>query len=373
MVNKITITKIDRNSDIKITDQLIFLIEDSIRRGELEPGSILPSERKLCEIYKVSRITVRQALEVLRNKGIIEKHHGIGNIVSFPKEKYPSKTRLIACLFFMSKTFTHYIVSGICQRLETTPFRSVVLDTTFNVYKERKALKELEKEVAGFLIIPCNSRLNLDIYTDLASRKFPVVFVDNYHPEIRISNVTTDNEKGGYMACQHLLSLGRRRLAFLSPLLNTAIRDRLKGFQRALTEVGLKPVLIKFSGMVPEPGVELIQKLRDQKILNKIDGIFAGNDGTAAQIIQELKKDGFRIPEDISIVGFDDLDFVKYLSPPLTTIRQPLFEIGYQAADLLCKKIEGNSEDYQEIRLQPELIVRESTCKLDLLEKFERR
>jgi DNA-binding LacI/PurR family transcriptional regulator len=355
---------IERKSDVYITEQVALFIEDSINKGNLEEGSILPSERRLCEIYKVSRITVRSALEILRERGLIEKHHGIGNIISSYKNRTIPKTRLIACLTFPSKTFTHYIVSGICKYVENTDSQIVMLDTTFNIHKERKAIKDMSKKVVGFIIIPCESKFNLDIYTELASRKFPVVFVDHYHPGIKISSVTTDNRQGGYLAAKHLISLGIRRLVFLSPPLNTALKNRLEGFMQALDAHKIKPLLVRHSGSVPEPGVELIKKLRDEKILHKIEGIFAGNDVTAAQIMQELKKDGFRFPEDINIVGFDDIEIARYLTPPLTTIRQPLFEMGYQAAKLLNEMIEGKSERYQEIRLKPEIIIRGSTCTL---------
>lgn len=349
-----------RNSDLKVSTQIAIFLEDRIQKGEFPEGSVLPSERKLCEEYKVSRVTVRHALEILRNKGIIEKYHGIGNIV---RKKTIFETKgVIGVLTFSSKTFTNYILSGIYSYLENTSFKLAIIDTDFDVHKERKAIKKLEKEVRGFLAIPCVSKLNIDLYTELISKKIPVVFIDRYLPEVKISNVSTDNRKGGYIAGKHLISVGRYNLAFLSPPLNTAVKDRLDGFKKVLKEKDIEPKIIKFSGMVPEPGKELIKEIKNE--LDKIDGIFAANDLLAIQIIQELKKMGIKIPEDISIVGFDDLDFVKYLSPPLTTVRQNLFKMGYQAIELLTKMIEKNEIEYKEIRMEPELVIRATTCNL---------
>lgn len=349
---------------MSLTDQLAVGIEDRIRRGEFAPGDILPSERRLCQVCGVSRLTVRRALKLLTEKNLIRKHHGVGSVVSHSWEVPSPKVKLVAFLSFTSRPFTAPILDGIQPALEKEDVQLTLMNTDFDVRRERKSIQQLRSKVAGFLIVPCESRQNWDLYLDLVTQQVPVVFIDHFFPEIQISNVTSGNEEGGYLATSHLLSLGRRKIAFLSPPLNTAIRERLAGYRRALRKFKVKyqPELVRHSGIVPEPGLELLAYLRRDDLLNALDAIFVGNDVAASHILGGLQKSGIRVPEDISVVGFDDVEYAKHLYPALTTVRQPLLQMGSVAARMLCRMIRRGPSPYQAVRLKTKLIIRESTC-----------
>jgi len=356
--------KIDRSSDLTLQEQVVFLIEDGIESAEFGVDEMLPSERKLCKLYGVSMMTVRRALAVLEEKGVIRKRQGIGNFVCGPQPPPAKRTKTIALGSFISETpFTQCMLSGVSDYLAGTDYDLLFFDTRAESQRERSFLTDAAEQSDGLLVLPCVGRYNLDVYTDLITRRYPVVFIDRYLRQLRISNVSTDNEHGGYLAAEHLLSVGRRHVAFVGSNPNTAVDDRVKGLKRALRErdLALDEALIRFSGPVPDPGGQAVRKLHDEGLLGGVDAIFAANDGNAMEALAAVKALGLRVPDDISLCGFDDLVFSAHLDPPLTTVRQPLEAIGREAAALLHRIIQGTAQDYEEIRLPPELIVRGST------------
>ncbi|MEO5934335.1 MAG: substrate-binding domain-containing protein, partial [Duganella sp.] len=169
-----------------------------------------------------------------------------------------------------------------------------------------------------------------------------------------------DNEYGAYLAVRHLVELGHRRIAFISgPANNMDAEERLAGYKRALEEsnVDADPHLIVEGNYHEASGMMAMNRLFDTH--QQFTAVFAANDLSAYGARLALYRKGIRVPDDISLVGFDDLPGSSYTTPPLTTIRQPLYDIGRIATHALLRIISG--EDAQGEIPPLELIVRETT------------
>lgn len=175
----------------------------------------------------------------------------------------------------------------------------------------------------------------------------------------RISYVTVDNIAAAYTAVSHLIALGRRRIAHITG--NLAIsdgRDRVEGYKRALRDAGL-PVdesLIVQGNFAHRSGYAGMKILLERKV----DAVFASSDITARGALQALHEAQVRVPDDIALVGFDDLPTAAQVMPPLTTIHQPIEEKGALATSILLDMIENGLEAPQQVLLPTELIVRKS-------------
>lgn len=171
--------------------------------------------------------------------------------------------------------------------------------------------------------------------------------------------VTIDNIAAAETAVNHLISLGRRNIATITgDLDNPDGEDRLKGYQAALSQAGLpyRPELVKHGMFTQRSGFEGVQQLLSEEF----DAIFAANDPMAIGALEALRKAGLRVPEDVALVGFDDLPSAAQSTPALTTINQPLQEKGELATHLLLDLIEGKKDRDWQILLPTQLIIRES-------------
>jgi LacI family transcriptional regulator len=198
----------------------------------------------------------------------------------------------------------------------------------------------------------------------------PCVVVDRDLGETPVDQVLVDNQQGGYLAGKHLIDLGHRRFASLvGPSDLTPSAGRIAGFQRALADAGLAVVaegLVRGNGR-SDGGAAAAQQLLKRGIVaaGNVTAIFAFNDQMAIGAIGALQRAGCRVPEDISVVGFDDIPQSAAIFPALTTIAQPIGEMGTVGVRLLLDRIaQGHPEShapYQRVRLATRLVVREST------------
>ena len=198
------------------------------------------------------------------------------------------------------------------------------------------------------------------LYSKLDRLRQPYVMIDRPFSNLERSNyVSVDNVRAAEIATGHLIQLGRRRIAHITGMMTISdAHDRLTGYKNALRAAGL-PVdyrMIVESVFNYESGYRAMQVL----LPHKPDGLFAANDTAAAGALQAICEAGLRVPEDISVVGFDDVDIAVKTTPPLTTIRQPVSAKGEAAARLLVDLINGRVSAPQHIILPTELIIRQS-------------
>jgi LacI family transcriptional regulator, galactose operon repressor len=195
----------------------------------------------------------------------------------------------------------------------------------------------------------------------MVARDEPVVLVDEDVPGVSGPRVFCENQTGGYAATRHLLDHGHTRVAFIGgPEKLLSSQERYAGFQRALGESKLRRPsrFVRFGPYTADFGLEVAYQLLTSK--NPPTAIFAASDYVALGVLNAAKKLELAIPKDLSLVGFDDMPFAALLSPPLTTIRQPIRELGQAGANFLFQLIEGKMGPLPVLRLPVELIQRDS-------------
>lgn len=218
-----------------------------------------------------------------------------------------------------------------------------------------------EQRVHGILISPYG-----DIEGRLAQlrhRGTPVVLVDRESRDAGVSSVSVDDAAGGRLAVAHLLATGRRRIAFVggAPGAIRQVADRLAGAQRAIAEVeGATLEVIPTSGLTVLEGRRIGDELAARA--HRPDAVFAANDLVAVGLLQALVMSGLlRVPQDIALIGFDDIDFASATVVPLSSIRQPRHEIGATALRILREEAMEPDLPPRRIVFQPELVVRASS------------
>jgi LacI family transcriptional regulator len=218
-----------------------------------------------------------------------------------------------------------------------------------------------KKQVVGIIFVATGDQV--DSLNFLLSQELPVVVVDRELPNVEVDSVLTDNRNGGYVATQHLIELGHRRIACIAGSSRiTPSAERVTGYRQALAdaEIPVEESLILRGDFHPASGQAAATALLCSP--HPPTAIFACNDLMALGAIRAAAKAGKRVPEDVSLVGFDDIELDSFLNPPLTTIAQPKTEIGTLAASLLTERIGNKKRPYRKTLLSTRLIVRESTA-----------
>ncbi len=200
-----------------------------------------------------------------------------------------------------------------------------------------------------------------EFYEALKALDLPFVLIDSYIDEPDVLNVGLEDQKGAYLATRHLLENGHRGIAFACPAIRKhgVVEERLIGYQRALNEFGVvyDPDKVFVQEITIESGIALGERL---SLRRDITGIFASADILAAGIMAGLRIKGVRVPEDCSIVGFDDVYFSRLTAPTLTTVHQDAEKKGFLAAELLLDRLMGKGIENKQIILPVSLVERES-------------
>ncbi|MCO4254649.1 LacI family DNA-binding transcriptional regulator [Pseudarthrobacter cellobiosi] len=219
-----------------------------------------------------------------------------------------------------------------------------------------------EQRVQGLLISPVGDvTARID---QLRERGVPTVLVDRLADESKYSSVSVDDDAGGYLAARHLLDTGRRRLAFVGgPTSIRQVADRLQGAERAVREESDATLeVLDSDGQTVLAGRSIGNLLVERGRADLPDGIFCANDLLALGVMQSLTMTHtLRIPEDIALIGYDDIDFAISAVVPLSSIRQPTEALGRTAIELLAEELESENPKHRAVIFTPELVVRQST------------
>jgi DNA-binding LacI/PurR family transcriptional regulator len=229
--------------------------------------------------------------------------------------------------------------------------------------KERLYMKVLSTErVAGVIVVPASN----DCRESILDLRVPVVVVDRKIPGLVVDSVVIDNVAGARKATNHLITLGHRRIGLVSAPASVSVgRERRQGYEQALKKHGL-PVdqnLIRMGDFKESGGYRAALELLSCD--PKPTAIFAVNNLMTMGTLKAIHDSNLRIPEDISVIGFDDMPWLTLLTPPLTAVCQPTYQIGAEAAKRLFRRLQGARDIAPEtLVLQPELIIRSSTAPL---------
>ena len=220
-----------------------------------------------------------------------------------------------------------------------------------------------KKQVDGIIFVAAGDQA--DSLDFLRSRNMPVVLIDRDLPNVEVDAVLSDNQLGGFLATRHLLSLGHTRIACIAgPSSITPSAERIIGYRRALEEAGLSydESLILRGDYHAQSGMEITHSILQME--PRPTAIFALNDLMALGALRAAAEAGCSVPQDLAVVGYDDLEIAHFTNPPLTTIAQPKREIGAQAVHLLVDRMSHRNRPPTRLVLAPELIIRRSTQKI---------
>jgi LacI family transcriptional regulator/LacI family repressor for deo operon, udp, cdd, tsx, nupC, and nupG len=227
--------------------------------------------------------------------------------------------------------------------------------------KEHRYLDILQSESIDGLIAAPTDEYDLKVI-DLVKKGLPIVCVDRGLSGVDVDVVLVDNQDGAFLAVDHLAKKGYKRIAFISGMSQIpSSRKRKLGYMEALEVNGLpfNEELVKYGDSKMESGTKLCNEL--MSLPNPPDAIFTGNNLITLGALEALNARGSKIPDEVAVVGFDDMFWANSLNPPLTAVRQPAYEIGKRAAEQLISRINDSSRPTMSMVMKTELIVRKSS------------
>lgn len=258
----------------------------------------------------------------------------------------------------IANPFFSDIAFGAEEEALTAGYSVIVGNGLDSIEREARSLDLFERQrMDGVLLAPVERAP--EQLQRFRKRGVPVVLVDHRHPQF--SSVSVDHRLGGRLATQALLDSGCRHLAFVGgPDSRPQMVERLRGFSDATTGRSVRTTVIDTTTLNTRLGREIADRIADLPDDDRPDGVFAGNDHLAIGLLQGLVARGIRVPDDIALVGYDDIEFAGAAVIPLTSVRQPSIAMGARAVELLLARL-GGSEEVVEARFMPELVVRSST------------
>ncbi|MFC6879737.1 MULTISPECIES: LacI family DNA-binding transcriptional regulator [Actinomadura] len=338
-------------------------IREVARRAGVSVGTVSNVLNRPDLVAEATRDRVRAAIEELgfvRNESARRLRQGPVRTESEPSEPR-GRTRGRAFGIVVEDLTNPYatdVARGAELALNEAGHDAIWLTSDHSSAKERRSLDLLEAQrAAGVLIIPVG--LGDAGITRLRSAGMTVVLIDRAGPDVCSAQV--DHVAGGEIAAAHLLGIGREHVAFVTGAPEPVpCVERRDGAARTLEEAGVKPPLVLVQdALSPTEGQAAAQRLLDLPALP--GGVFCANDLLAIGLINELTRVGVRVPEEVAVVGYDDIELAASAAVPLTTVRQPRRELGWEAAELaLAEVAEGPSHRHRQLVLTPELVIRHS-------------
>ncbi|HKJ34805.1 MAG TPA: LacI family DNA-binding transcriptional regulator [Balneolales bacterium] len=254
--------------------------------------------------------------------------------------------------------------SEIARGVEDIAYKSknavMVSNSDEKADKEKFYLETLISErVSGLIIAPTTS--NYPTLKKIAEEGYPIVCVDRHPDTLNLDTVTINNELGAYMAVRRLIDLGHRRIGIINGLEGlTTTTERFSGYKKALKEAGIPLIkeLIVYEDSRQKGGKEGTRTLLSLK--KPPTAVFTTNNLMTLGFLEEMYNQKKKIPDDIALIGFDDMPWAVALNPPLTAVKQPGYELGVTAAELFLKRLNEPHRNTVNMTLNPELIVRKS-------------
>jgi len=274
------------------------------------------------------------------------------------------KTRVVGLLIAdNSNPFFSKVVKGVEATLQQHGYALILCNTNEDYAREKSAIEVLVNQgVDGIILTPVQSRDEDIAY--LLSKKTPFVLLGRHFSSYNVPSVISSDRDGAYRAVDHLLRLGHTRILFLNAYHHiSSAEERLDGYEAAHRDNGIEPdpALVRYS----DPKMESTYNELKSVLLEGLDfsAIFTFSDMMMLGVIRLLHEKGIAVPHDLSIIGFDDIDFVSLLTPPLTTVSQDTFRLGSESALLLIRMINGEQPEGVTRVVPTRLVIRGSTAR----------
>jgi LacI family transcriptional regulator len=260
------------------------------------------------------------------------------------------------------------IVRGLEDRLATAGYVALIGNTDGDSAKEQLIFEQMRaRHVDGFVLATAHERN--PVLAEAVSADVPIVLMNRLAPDYSFSSVSVDNEQGLRMAVAHLAGLGHTRIAHIAgPQRVSTGAGRRRGFLDGMKACGLTvddELIVSAAAYTVEEGTRCCRELLARGAGGaRCTAVAVANDMLAVGCYAALDEAGLRCPEDLSLVGFNDMPFIDRLRPPLTTVRFPHYQLGTEAATLLLERVTGRDQPVKILYLAPELVVRGSTARL---------
>lgn len=327
-----------------------------------------PSIKDIAKIARVSHSTVSRALQnsPLVNAETAEKIRQIARESGYrasavARGLVTQRTQTIGLVVTtVADPFASEVVSGLEQAANDHGYAVFLAESNGEPEREKKIVQSFaERRVDG--IVVTSSRVGALYLPLLSEMMVPIVLVNNQHPGAFVHSVMIGNLEGSKAAAGHLVALGHRRIAYLGDQFGyQSDTERFAGYREALDTAGIPflPELVVHGNGKPQEAMSAMDKLLALAV--PPTAVCCYNDMSALGAMRSIQLQRLRVPEDISVVGFDDLFLASYTQPPLTTVRQPMRRMGQLAMESLFKLMSGTESEIR-IRVDAELVVREST------------
>ncbi|HML46713.1 MAG TPA: GntR family transcriptional regulator [Clostridia bacterium] len=347
-----------------VLDDITTLIENNAYC----PGSMLPTEKELAAHYGVSRSTIQKTLGTLVLKGMITRTAGKGTFVTerpVLEEGLPGRDDVVILLPNHQTQVSFGYLRGASSRLkqegiQVTPHYSH--NNSDQVFL--RARQYAQGGAAGLIVYPISSEDPEGVLVKCRKSGLPVVTIDKNTMGATLSSVCSDNYAGGFIAGTHLIEKGHRDILWVqNEQLSDTLQDRMCGFVDALAERGLslpEENRFVFAASNDHKSKETIMSFLRKRVAGAPPtAVFCASDAVASLVYRAAYDLGIKIPDVLSVIGFDNLDIAEAMSPPMTTIAQDFYAIGKEAANLLLEQIRGGTGVTKRY-LPVELIERES-------------
>ncbi|WP_100011584.1 LacI family DNA-binding transcriptional regulator [Lentibacillus sediminis] len=271
-----------------------------------------------------------------------------------------SESRLLLVLIHsFSNPFFSKIINGIEDHSIANNYNILLCESDSDPQRENIFLNMVRNKLADG-VISMNPAVDMEMMLDLAE-KHSIIFCSEYYENDAIPYVTIDNEAAAYKAVKHLIKLGNEKIAFISYEESFVYaKQRRNGYERALREFGLpmrEEWIYNAGGLDFQDGVQAVRKFLQCD--ERPTAVFAVSDTLAIGALKEVNVRGIKIPDEMAVVGFDNINFSNMTNPTLSTVSQPMYDMGYKAASMLIDSIQGKAVD--SVIMDHELIIREST------------
>ena len=344
-------------------------LKQNIKNNTFKVGDKLISENQICRQFDVSRQTARQALAILEREGLLVKRQGSGTYVNGFQAQVQHKNIGILTTYISDYIFPA-LISGIQDVLSCYDYQITLRLTQNKIENERRQLLSLlSLDIDGLIVEAAKSALpnpNITLYQEFLRRNIPIVFVHAFPQDLSCNYILNDDEKGGRLAARHLIESGHQKIGGIFKHDDMQGILRYKGAVSEMYEHGITPDENAIIWYSTETYDNLFTKDLPRTItrLANSTALICYNDDIAITTLQSFEGEGVRcIPEDLSVVGFDNSNLAKIAQPTLTSVTHPGSDLGKLATESLLAIIQNPHYEIQHV-FDPQLIVRNSVKKL---------
>ncbi|GKQ42374.1 GntR family transcriptional regulator [Companilactobacillus sp. RD055328] len=348
-------------------------IKEKILSGVYKVNDRLPTESELMKTYNVSRYTIRHAIGELENDHYVYRIQGGGMFVDDWQKinDAPLKSKVIGVITtHIADYIFPNIIAGIDRYISNSGYSILISNTQNNPEKERQSLlKMMDSGISGLIVEPTQSALsniNKDIYMKLKDLGIPILFINAHYSDLEIPYIEMNDFEGGRIATDILFDYGHQKILGLFKIDDSQGVHRMNGYinsYRNHSDYSLLSEMIMYQSS--DNMHAIFKRIENALLMNENErptAILCYNDQLAIQVMDLVRSLSLKIPEDISIIGFDNYQLSQYISPKLTTIEHPKEKMGHDAGKMILDIIE-EKQDLDNIIYEPELIIRNSVLK----------